>query len=150
MEEPSDIAFRYGFSRSEFKALEQNQQFLAEVAAIRSKREMSGEAAIAKAGMMYDVLAERYFLRLLDNDTTTGQLAAGVEAFATLGNRKPKAKEQSNLGSQFSITFNIPAGVPQATTITMDMPEVTKAAKAIESLPSFNTEEEEPSGESEI
>lgn len=150
MEDPVDIAFRYGFSVSEFRKLEQNQQFLAEVAALRSKREASGEAAIAKAGMMYDVLAEKYFLRLLDNDTSTSQLAAGVEAFATLGNRKPKAKDTGPTAAQFSITFNIPSGVPQAATFDMSLPTVSDSVKVIESLPQFSTEEGEPSGESEI
>ena len=108
MEEPIDIAFRYGFSASEFRKLEKSQQFLAEVASLRSKNERSGEAAVAKAGMMYDVLAEKYFLRLMDNEVTTSQLAAGVEAFASLGNRKPKPKEQTAnaAGTSVQIIFN--------------------------------------------
>jgi hypothetical protein len=156
MEDPVDIAYRYGFSASEFKKLEQSQQFLSEVATLRSKHERSGEAAVAKAGMMYDVLAEKYFLRLMDNEATTSQLAAGVEAFATLGNRKPKAATSNVQGAQFSITFNIPNAVnTQATTIDMKSAAVERAEKLVASLPTFDytdvtTEEDEPDGEPEV
>lgn len=152
MEEPVDIAFRYGFSASEYRQLEKNQQFLADIATIRAKREQSGEAAIAKAGMMYDILAEKYFLRLMDNEISTSQLAQGVEAFAVLGNRKPKAKDAAVQGAQFSITFNIPQGVQTPTTFDMQLPEVSTRDKALASIPTFDVTdaEETADGKSEV
>lgn len=109
MEEPVDIAFRYGFSASEFARLSKSQEFLREIGTHRSENDKTGITARNKAGLMYDMLADQYFKKLMSEDTPIGQLAAGVETFATIGGRKPKASVDGPAGAQFSISFNIPA-----------------------------------------
>lgn len=151
MEEPKDIAFRYGFAASEFDLLEENSQFLQQVAAIRSKRESTGEAAVARAGMMHDILAGLYFQRLNEQDVSVSALAAGVEAFAVYGSRKPKPANATADGPKFSITFN----VPNAPTIQMQTVEITTEDK-LKDMPTFDfidvepNVQEEPDGELEV
>jgi hypothetical protein len=109
VEEPVDIAFRYGFTASEFKKLEQSQQFLQEVAQQRAENDRTGVTAQTKAGFMYDMVAERYFMRVMANDVALGALAQAVDTFATLGNRKPKQNMvQAAPGSGFQVIINLP------------------------------------------
>lgn len=107
MEDPPDIALRYGFTASEFARITETQEFLREINIQRAENDKTGVTARNKAGMMYDILAEKYFQRLLGGDVAIGQLAAGVEAFATLGGKKPKATIAEAAGAGFQIVFNI-------------------------------------------
>ena len=126
MEEPADIALRYGFTASEFKRLCESQEFLRDISAQRAENDKTGVTARNKAGMMYDVLADKYFQRLLDSNVAIGQLAAGVEAFATLGGRKPKATIAEAAGAGFQIVFNI-----QQPTAQTKLVNETKSSAAV-------------------
>ncbi|MFZ6731973.1 hypothetical protein ACO0LG_08650 [Undibacterium sp. Ji42W] len=148
IEEPVDIAFRYGFSASEYIKLSQSQEFLREINIQRAENDRTGVTARNKAGLFYDVLADAYFKRLLAEDVSVAQLAAGVDTFATLGGRKPKNDAVGMSGAQFSITFNIPnaAAMPQIKDINQPVPK----KEAILSGISFGvTDVEDTDGESE-
>lgn len=148
MEEPVDIALRYGFTASEYKKLANSQEFLREIAAQRAENDRTGVTAKNKAGMMYDILSERYFQRLLTEDVAIGALAAGVEAFATLGGRKPKAAAGEASGPGFHIVFNIPQVTQQQVQVKDINPTPAKNRAVLDSI-TFDTVENNESDSDE-
>lgn len=108
MEQPVDIAFRYGYKASEYQVLEQNKAFAAEVAAKRAEYERDGYSVEIKTRWMVGNLLDDYFIRLKDSTTTLGQLEAGVNTMARLAGLGQKKVDQAPAaaGSSIQIIFN--------------------------------------------
>lgn len=107
LEEPAEIAARYGFSGSQWTKLAQWKPFLDAVSARKAEFERDGYTFRLKRAMQADVLSDRYYQYLLSNDVTLPQLNEGVKLFAKLGDLEPKPAVQTAQGSGFSITINL-------------------------------------------
>jgi hypothetical protein len=108
MEEPVDIAFRYGFVASKYVILEQNKAFIADVASKRAEYERDGYTAEIKAKWMATHLMDDYFIRLKSPSASLGQLESGITTLARLGQLGQKNREMTPVGagSSVQIIFN--------------------------------------------
>lgn len=98
MEEPLDIAIRYGYLPSEWKVLEENQPFRQAVAAARSELEKGGHAVRTKARWMTEVLLEDLFFRMKQDGVSVGQLQETIRITSRLGDLEPKSGPQLGAG----------------------------------------------------
>lgn len=109
MEEPVDIAFRYGYSASQWAILEEFPPFRQAVAAARSELEKGGHTVRTKARWMVDVLIEDLYLKSKGASVTIGQLQETVRVLARLGDLEPKPNAPSGPAAPaFTVTINIP------------------------------------------
>lgn len=108
MEEPVDIAFRYGISASEYRKLAQNAHFQAEVAAKTAELVRAGHTVKVKAQYMAEDLLETMYLRAKDPKATFTMVHEAVKTIAKLADLEPKTINTTPQGAGFSITINIP------------------------------------------
>lgn len=125
MEEPVDIAYRYGFVASEYKALEQHKPFVADVAAKRAEYERGGTTAKIKAAWMAENLMDDLFLRAKSPEASIAQVQETVKIFAKLGDLEPKQRmDVSQQGAGFSVVINIPQSTNHTKTIEAQQVEL--------------------------
>ena len=79
LEEPVDIAIRYGFSKEEFKDLARMPEFRAEVSRIQSEMQRSGQTFKLMAGEMAHKLLEDMFQHSLGGETPVRDKAAALQ-----------------------------------------------------------------------
>jgi hypothetical protein len=120
--DPIDIAYRYGYSRSEFEQLAKSKVFCADVAIKRAEFERGGQSIKIKAQLMTEHLLDDLFL--MAKDGTIGQVQETIKILSKLGDLEPRNTQvQTASGPAFSISINIPeVGVIKAQTIEMQSP----------------------------
>jgi hypothetical protein len=108
VEEPHEIAERYGITGAAWEKLQQWPPFVNAVAAKKAELEQSGYTHQMMMRMMADAAAKQLFLRTMSNDATIGQLQESYRIFAKMGNLEPRPTAADS-GSKFSLTINFPA-----------------------------------------
>lgn len=132
LEEPADIAFRYGFTRSEFKVLQKHKPFAAAVERKRIELEKDGYTAKTKAVLMTDPLMDKIFKMAMADGATFGQVMDAFKAMTRLGDLEPRGvTAQAATGPAFSINISIPQYTPPAE-------KVITPIKDILNLPTFD------------
>lgn len=121
MEEPSEIASRYGFEGDRWKALSVWKPFLDAVAKQKAELEQNGITFRIKAKALTEDVFEDAYKIARSNDATLLQKLEFIKLGAKLGDMEPKASAQVASGPGFSITINI-ADPPKKSQV-VDMPE---------------------------
>jgi hypothetical protein len=141
VEEPADIAYRYGYLRSEYDRLAKNKMFIADVATKRAEYERGGQKLKLKAKLMAEHLLDNLFIDSMGG--TIGQKQESMKILMKLADLEPKQSQvQQSAGAGFSISINIPAtGIVQTQTIELN-------AAPILDIPTFESLEDKPDEES--
>lgn len=90
LEEPVDIAFRYGYSASQYAVLEQHQPFVNAVLAVRAELEKGGHSVKVKSRAFAESLAEELFLRASARHASSDLVLNALKVFAKLGDLEPR------------------------------------------------------------
>lgn len=100
MHEPVDIAFRFGYSKSEYEALEQNRYFVAAVMSARSELERAGHGVKVKARFMTENLMDDIYVRAKSPQASIGQVLDAVKVLSKLGDLEPKPQVEKTAPGQ--------------------------------------------------
>jgi hypothetical protein len=107
LEEPADIASRFGFGGVRWEQLENYGPFKAAVAAKRADLEKSGWVFRAKAAMQAEMLMDQVFVSAMSNDVGLMQKLETLKYLTKAGNLEPKEDKQIQAGSGFQIQINL-------------------------------------------
>lgn len=90
LEDPVDIAFRYGYSATQYDLLEQHQPFVNAVLAVRAELEKGGHSVKVKSRAFAEHLAEKLFLRASQDVASSDLVLNALKVFAKLGDLEPR------------------------------------------------------------
>ena len=107
LEEPADIASRYGFVGDRWEKLRLWKPFTDAVAKQRAELEQSGVTFKIKAKALTEDVFEDAYKIARSNDATLMQKLEFIKLGAKLGDMEPKASTQVQAGPGFSITINL-------------------------------------------
>lgn len=107
MEDPKEIASRYGFEGIKWEKLQSWKPFNDAVAAKRAELETSGITFKIKAKALTEDVFEDAYKIARSNDATLLQKLEFVKLGAKLGDMEPKTNTQVQAGPGFSITINL-------------------------------------------
>lgn len=141
LEEPAEVAARYGFTGERWEQLQKWQPFLTTVAKLRAEFEQSGVTFRNKASFMADQLAEQVFLAAMAPHASHSQKMTALQYFAKMGDLEPKVSKVDTAGPGFSIQINLsgqsmtltaPQPAEQATVIDMPAPQAPVFAPLVD------------------
>jgi hypothetical protein len=135
MEDPKEVASRYGYEGLKWEMLSAWKPFTDAVAAKKAELETSGITFKIKAKALTEDVFEDAYRIARANDTTLLQKLEFVKLGAKLGDMEPKANTQVQAGPGFSITINL-APPKTETVIDAEVDEVhqIEQAEAIEEV----------------
>ena len=107
MEDPDEVASRYGFDGPKWERLKAWKPFNDAVAKQRAELESSGMTFRIKAKALTEDVFEDAYKIARSNDATLLQKLEFVKLGAKLGDMEPKANAQVQAGPGFSITINL-------------------------------------------
>lgn len=107
MEDPQEVAARYGYEGLKWELLNAWKPFTDAVAAKKAELETSGITFKIKAKALTEDVFEDAYRIARGNDATLLQKLEFVKLGAKLGDMEPKASAQVQAGPGFSITINI-------------------------------------------
>jgi hypothetical protein len=107
LDDPAEIAKRYGFSDDEWAALQNWQPFQQEVSRTRAELEKSGFDFVLDSRLKAKELSNVLFLRAMATDTTFSQVHDAMRTYAELGDLKPKNTENGKFNPQTAPGFSI-------------------------------------------
>jgi hypothetical protein len=107
MEDPKEIASRYGYEGLKWEMLSAWKPFTDAVATKRSELETSGITFKIKAKALTEDVFEDAYKIARGNDATLLQKLEFVKLGAKLGDMEPKTNTQAVAGPGFSITINL-------------------------------------------
>lgn len=113
IENPYDVADRFGISRGELDELSKWEPFKKAVEAKRAEFASSGLTTRLDAQLKYEALSNQLFRMALTNDSTFNQKLSALEHFAHMADIKPKPNQAVQTGTGFSITINLTPSQPQ-------------------------------------
>ena len=128
LEEPAQIADRYGYTPDQWEAISHHKGFINEVNRIRAEMEKSGQTFRLKAAVMADTLLDNTYQSALSPDVPVKDKAAALQVLAKFADLEPKRDSQASTGPAFSISINIPGGIPTVENVVVE-------AKAAEEKP---------------
>lgn len=108
VEEPIDIARRYGYTDQEWDELKDDKWLNREVNFAIAERSKSGKTFTTKAKLMSEMLLENVYECALGDNVPAKDKAAVLTVLAKLGNLEPEKKQQTEAGPGFSITITVP------------------------------------------
>jgi hypothetical protein len=121
LENPTDVAARFGFSGAKWERLQQWPPFIQAVQAQRSDFERNGMTFRLKAGLMADEMMSQMFKQAISNDSSILQKLSVFNSLVDVAGLKPDKKAvdpTAGAAPKFSITINIPqTGGPAPITI---------------------------------
>lgn len=133
LEEPEELASRYGFQGDRWERLKTWKPFTDAVAKQRSELEQSGVTFKIKAKALTEDVFEDAYKIARSNDATLMQKLEFIKLGAKLGDMEPKASTQVQAGPGFSITINLAA--PKAPEpVTIDAVEEVKEIEQDEAI----------------
>jgi hypothetical protein len=135
MEDPKEIASRYGYEGLKWEMLGAWKPFTDAVAAKKAELETSGITFKIKAKALTEDVFEDAYRIARGNEATLLQKLEFVKLGAKLGDMEPKTNTQVQAGPGFSITINLTP--PKVESITIDaVAEVAQIeqAEAIEEV----------------
>lgn len=121
MEDPTEIASRYGFEGQRWEKLQQWKPFNDAVAKQRAELETSGMTFRIKAKALTEDVFEDAYKIARSNDATLLQKLEFIKLGAKLGDMEPKTNTAVASGPGFSITINMGSAPAQK---TIDIPAV--------------------------
>lgn len=124
LEEPEEIASRYGFVGDRWEKLKNWKPFTDAVAKQRAELEVSGVTFKIKAKALTEDVFEDAYKIARGNDATLMQKLEFIKLGAKLGDMEPKASTQVQAGPGFSITINLGDMSKKAQTIDMSEQDV--------------------------
>jgi hypothetical protein len=122
LENPTDVAARFGFTGEKWERLQQWPPFIHAVQNQRAEFERNGMTFRLKAGLMAEEMMSQMFKQAIANDTSIMQKLSVFNSLVDVAGLKPdkKAVDPSITSApKFSITINIPQ-TPGPTPITID------------------------------
>ena len=132
MEEPREVAARYGFEGARWEKLQQWKPFRDAVAQKIAELETSGITFKIKAKALTEDVFEDAYKIARGNDATLLQKLEFIKLGAKLGDMEPKTNTQVQAGPGFSITINLS---PAQGSKTVDIPvEEVKEIEQAETL----------------
>jgi len=120
MEDPQEIAARYGFESTRWTSLQQWKPFNDAVAKQKAELEQNGVTFRIKAKDLTEDVFEDAYKIARSNDATLLQKLEFIKLGAKLGDMEPKANAQIAAGPGFSITINLTDTAKK----TIDIPAV--------------------------
>ena len=135
MEDPKEVASRYGYEGLKWEMLKAWKPFTDAVAAKKAELETSGITFKIKAKALTEDVFEDAYKIARSNDATLLQKLEFIKLGAKLGDMEPKTNVQTQTGPGFSITINI-APPKNERVIDSDVTEVAQIeqAEAIEEV----------------
>jgi hypothetical protein len=122
LENPTDVAARFGFTGAKWERLQQWPPFINAVQAQRAEFERNGMTFRLKAGLMAEEMMSQMFKQAISNDSTILQKLSVFNSLVDVAGLKPDKKAvEANVQTapKFSITINIPQA-PGPTPVTID------------------------------
>jgi hypothetical protein len=107
LEEPRDIAFRYGIVGKAWDDLQKWVPFQNAVATQKAEFEKSGFTFKVKARVLTEDVFEEAYRHAKSNNTTLLQKLEFIKVGAKLADMEPKQNQQVAAGPGFSITINL-------------------------------------------
>lgn len=129
MEDPKEVASRYGYEGLKWDMLNAWKPFTDAVAAKRVELETSGITFKIKAKALTEDVFEDAYKIARSNDATLLQKLEFVKLGAKLGDMEPKTNTQVQAGPGFSITINLSQPTPTKV-IYADVDEVKQIEQA--------------------
>jgi len=121
LENPTDVAARFGFTGEKWERLQQWPPFIQAVQQQRAEFERNGMTFRLKAGLMAEEMMSQMFKQAVSNDSSIMQKLSVFNSLVDVAGLKPDKKlEAASAVSapKFSITINIPqTGGPAPITI---------------------------------
>jgi hypothetical protein len=121
LEDPADVAARFGFAGEKWERLQQWPPFIQAVQAQRVEFERNGMTFRLKAGLMAEEMMSQMFKQAISNDSSILQKLSVFNSLVDVAGLKPDKKAvDTNVQAapKFSITINIPqTGGPAPITI---------------------------------
>jgi len=108
LEEPLDIAKRYGFDEESFGALCQWPPFVQSVDAKKAEFAATGITFRLKAALMAENLVEHLYVMALTSETTFMQKLDAAKFLTKVGDLEPKPSQNALQTEKFSIVINMP------------------------------------------
>ena len=122
LENPTDVAARFGFTGEKWERLQQWPPFIQAVQQQRAEFERNGMTFRLKAGLMAEEMMSQMFKQAIANDTSIMQKLSVFNSLVDVAGLKPDKKQEAASAvsaPKFSITINIPQ-TPGPTPITID------------------------------
>lgn len=120
LENPVDVAARFGFEGDKWERLSQWPPFITAVQAQRAEFDRNGITFRLKAGLMADEMMSQMFKQAIGVDSTILQKLSVFNSLVDVAGLKPDKKQAettANAAPKFSITINFPNQQPTPVTI---------------------------------
>jgi len=120
LENPADVAARFGFEGDKWERLSQWPPFITAVQTQRAEFERNGMTFRLKAGLMAEEMMNQMFKQTLSADSTILQKLSVFNSLVDVAGLKPDKKAvdaTANAAPKFSITINFPNQQPTPVTI---------------------------------
>ena len=120
LENPADVAARFGFEGDKWERLSQWPPFITAVQSQRAEFERNGMTFRLKAGLMAEEMMSQMFKQAISMDTTILQKLSVFNSLVDVAGLKPDKKQvDTNVQAapKFSITINFPNQQPTPVTI---------------------------------
>ena len=120
LENPADVAARFGFEGDKWERLSQWPPFILAVQSQRAEFERNGMTFRLKAGLMADEMMAQMFKQAISTDSTILQKMSVFNSLVDVAGLKPDKKQVDTNVQQapkFSITINFPNQQPTPVTI---------------------------------
>lgn len=135
MEDPKEVASRYGYEGLKWEMLNAWKPFTDAVAAKKAELETSGITFKIKAKALTEDVFEDAYRIARGNDATLLQKLEFVKLGAKLGDMEPKTNTQVQAGPGFSITINLsPPKTENVIDATLDEVAQIEQTEAIEQV----------------
>lgn len=120
LENPADVAARFGFEGDKWERLSQWPPFITAVQTQRAEFERNGMTFRLKAGLMAEEMMAQMFKQTISADSTIMQKLSVFNSLVDVAGLKPDKKQvdtTANAAPKFSITINFPNQQPTPVTI---------------------------------
>lgn len=107
LEDPADVAERFGFTGKRWEQLQEYPPFKAAVAGKIAELEKSGWVFRQKAAMGAEMVMEQVIVQAMSNDVSLVQKLETLKTLSKLGNLEPKEEKQAQVGTGFQIQINL-------------------------------------------
>jgi hypothetical protein len=116
LEEPEDIAKRFGYEGDTWDRLRAHPPFQIAVKALQAEFELTGFTFKNKNRLMAGHMLEKLFVMANSPDASIGQVHEALRTFAKFADLEPKQeKAVADTGAKFSININLPGASQPAT-----------------------------------
>jgi len=110
VEPPEEIAERYGFSSAEWLLLKEHKPFVKQVEDKKEELRAGGYTFRMKSAVIAEELLTTLYLKAKEGDASFHTILETVKLTAKAAGFEAPPKEETNTGSQFSITINLGGG----------------------------------------